>query len=197
MSNKLVIGVAILALLIGSYAAGRHIPVIQEFLDAIPVGATSIQVTDGDCLLSPAGTHICTYSRKFIAGTSTPFGVQGPNATSTLVANMSYCTVNTATSSATQYAWSKAATRYASTTVLSTNLVAASVKSAQIMSTTTLGSQTGPSITPLPYQGNLEVGPNQFVNVTLAGALAPAEALTGSSAAALPGLATCVATLVY
>jgi hypothetical protein len=110
-----VVIVAILA--VGGYMALRPAP-------SEPVGATSVQVTDADCLFN-GGTHICNQTIALRKATTTPCAIKSPNATSTLVRFTTR--IDIASSSATIWDIARSTTAFATTTAIGTayNIVAA------------------------------------------------------------------------
>ncbi len=112
MKNALIAAVVAVVVVVLAY---MFFPPVTNVVDQT-FGATSQQVTDGNCFLSPEGVHICPTKRPLTTATTTACAIRSPSATSTLVRTV--VQVTTATSTATVWSPSKATTAFATTTLL-------------------------------------------------------------------------------
>lgn len=88
-----------------------------------PIGATSVQVLDGDCILN-GGFHHCSSRVGLRTATSTPAAIKAPTAATSTLSSVQL-QLNVASSSATYWDIGVASTCYATTTVVATYTVAA------------------------------------------------------------------------
>lgn len=108
MKNILITLGIVVALGLGAFGVVRDLPA--------PIGAQSEQVTEGGCFFLN-GLHKCVVRQPLKTATTTACAIKSPAATSTLA--FTRVTVDTATSTATKWVATQAATAFATTTAIS------------------------------------------------------------------------------
>lgn len=131
--NNLIVSVIVSAVIAIASAAG-YLVVVGPHAPTPPSGATSVQVTDGDCLFIN-GQHICGTTKTLRTATTTPCAIKSPNATSTLV--RATLQLNVATATASVWDLAKASNAFATTTLMDTAYHVAASAMALIEASTT------------------------------------------------------------
>lgn len=162
MINKLIGGVAVLALVIAGVAVSKPAQVVERTIQAGSVSSPAI--------LSPwfsfGGARFWGTEVDFTTATTTVCAVQAPAATSTLVANASTVSFRTSSTTASTVTVAKATTAFATTTLLRTVSVGANAQADFVMSSTTsVASAAAQAL----EQSNLVFAPNEWLVIGMAG----------------------------
>lgn len=152
MKDILISAGLVIALLLGGIAVMQKSP-------EPPFAAQSVQVTDGNCFVSPSGFRACQERRALVSATTTVCSVRNTTNSTTTIAHASLSlTVSSSTASIVTIA--KGSTPNASTTLLVATTLAANAQGTLVASTTSTGAL---------MDGTNLLAPNDYLNFSMSG----------------------------